>query len=102
MDDILDGLPKSVKFKVGQCSSAKEIWDKIHNLYFNESPLIPKPKIVDQDKEYDEIEQEETRSSCQTNSKEEEDEGEVDLEAEVINALNGVKRERKKKKSLKE
>jgi hypothetical protein len=33
MDAILDGLSDSVKVKVGQCSSTKEIWDKIHNLY---------------------------------------------------------------------
>jgi hypothetical protein len=30
MDAILDGLPDLVKVKVGQCSSTKEIWDKLH------------------------------------------------------------------------
>jgi hypothetical protein len=39
MDAILDGLPDSVKVKVGQCSSTKEIWDKLHNLYYKESLL---------------------------------------------------------------
>jgi hypothetical protein len=103
MDSILDGLHDSVKVKVGQCSSTKEIWDKLHNLYFKESPLITEPKHVDQDKEDVEIEQEEISSSCQTDSEEEEEEeGEVDLEAELINALSEVKRERKKNKSLKE
>jgi hypothetical protein len=86
MDAILDGLPDSVKVKVGQCSSAKELWDKLHNIYFKEYPLITEPKHVDQDKEDVEIEQEERISSCQTDS-EEEEEGEVDLEAELINAL---------------
>jgi hypothetical protein len=69
MDAILDGLPDSVKFKVGQCSSTKELWDKLHNLYFKESPLITEPKHVDQDKEDVEIEQEERISSCQTEKK---------------------------------
>jgi hypothetical protein len=34
MDFILEGLPNSVKDKVGQCSSSKELWDKLHNLYY--------------------------------------------------------------------
>jgi hypothetical protein len=33
MDFILEGLPDSVKDKVGKCSSAKELWDKLHNIY---------------------------------------------------------------------
>jgi hypothetical protein len=32
MDVILDALPDLVKVKMGQCSSTKELWDKIHNL----------------------------------------------------------------------
>jgi hypothetical protein len=57
MDAILDGLSDSVKFKVGQCSSAKEIWDKLHNFYSKGSLLaITKPEHVDQDKEDVEIE----------------------------------------------
>jgi hypothetical protein len=40
MDFILEGLPDSVKEKVGKCSSTKELWDKLHNLYFEESPII--------------------------------------------------------------
>jgi hypothetical protein len=58
MDDILDTLSDLVKVKVGQCSSSKELWDKLHNLYFKESPRITNPKHVDQDKEDVEIEQE--------------------------------------------
>jgi hypothetical protein len=72
MDAILDGLPDSVKVKVGQCSSAKEIWDKLHNIYSKESLLvITEPEHVDQDKEDVEIEQEERSSSCQTDPEEE-------------------------------
>jgi hypothetical protein len=64
MDTILYGLPNSIKVKVGHCSSTKELWDKLHNIYFKESPLIIEPKHVDQDKEDAEIEQEERSSSC--------------------------------------
>jgi hypothetical protein len=40
MDFIMEGLPDLVKEKVGKCSSAKEIWDKLHNLYSEESSII--------------------------------------------------------------
>jgi hypothetical protein len=33
MDFIIEGLLDLVKFKVGQCSLSKEIWDKPHNFY---------------------------------------------------------------------
>jgi len=57
MDSIMDTLSDSIKFKVGQCPSAKELWDKLHNIYFKESPLITEPKHVDQDKQDIDIEQ---------------------------------------------
>jgi hypothetical protein len=66
MDFILEGLPDSVKDKVGKCSSTKELWDKIHNIY--SSPIIES----DNSKEGVGIEQEEICSSCQTNSEEKE------------------------------
>jgi putative N-acetylmannosamine-6-phosphate epimerase len=44
MDFILEGLCDSVKVKVGQCSSTKEIWDKIHNIHFKESHSIVEPE----------------------------------------------------------
>jgi hypothetical protein len=43
MDFILEGLCDSVKDKVGQCSSTKELWDKLHNLYFTESHSTVEP-----------------------------------------------------------
>jgi hypothetical protein len=59
MDFILEGLSDQVKDKVGQCSSTKELWDKLHNLYSKESPLITEPehanqikKIEDKQKKY--------------------------------------------------
>jgi hypothetical protein len=33
MDFIWEGLPNPVREKVGKCSSAKELWDKLHNIY---------------------------------------------------------------------
>ena len=38
MDFIMEGLCDSTKDKVGNFSSAKEIWDKLHNIY--SSPII--------------------------------------------------------------
>jgi hypothetical protein len=49
MDFILEGLCDLVKDKVGQFSSAKELWDKLHNIYFKESY-----RHVYHDKEYEE------------------------------------------------
>ena len=33
MDFIWEGLPKSVRENVGKCSSTKELWDKLHEIY---------------------------------------------------------------------
>jgi hypothetical protein len=33
MDFIWEGLPKSVREKVGKCSSSKELWDNLHDIY---------------------------------------------------------------------
>ena len=38
MDFIWEGLPNPVRDKVGKCLSAKEIWAKIHDIYF--SPIM--------------------------------------------------------------
>jgi hypothetical protein len=60
MDFILEGLLDSVKDKVGQCSPAKELCDKLHNIYFEESPITD----IDNDKEDVGTKQEEIHSSC--------------------------------------
>jgi hypothetical protein len=76
MDDILDTLSDLVKVKVGQCSSSKELWDKLHNLYSKKSLIsTTKPEHVHQDKEDIEIEQEELEKD-----KDDYEEGEVDIE----------------------
>ena len=36
MASILDGLPDDVKENIGECNSAKELWDKIKYLYLVE------------------------------------------------------------------
>jgi hypothetical protein len=36
MNTILDGLPVDVKENMGECNSAKKLWDKIKNLYSDE------------------------------------------------------------------
>jgi hypothetical protein len=40
MDFILERLSDPVKDKVGKCSLTKELWDKLHNIYFKEYYLI--------------------------------------------------------------
>jgi hypothetical protein len=31
----MEGLCDSTKDKVGKCSSAKELWDNLHDIYFS-------------------------------------------------------------------
>jgi hypothetical protein len=52
MDFILEGLWDLVKDKVGKCSSTKERWDKLHNLYFKEYHSFVEPEHANQNKEY--------------------------------------------------
>jgi hypothetical protein len=62
MDFIMEGLPDSVKDKVGNCSSTKEICDKLHNIY---SSPITELYIAKEDEK-----QEVICSSCQIDSEE--------------------------------
>jgi hypothetical protein len=79
MDFILDGLYDLVKDKVGKCSSIKEIWDKLHNIY--SSPITD----LDNAQEDTCTVQEEISSSCETNIEEEEcKEAEVDYREEMM------------------
>lgn len=36
MEVILNGLSDPIKWKVGHCNLAKELWDKLYDLYFAE------------------------------------------------------------------
>jgi len=62
----MEGLPILVKDKVGKCSLAKEIWDKLHKIYYSPITKLDIYKI-------DAGKKQEVRcSSCQTDSEEEE------------------------------
>jgi hypothetical protein len=62
MDFIWEGLAKPVREKVGKCSSSKELWDKLHDIY--SSPIADSENA----KEDANAEQEERCSSFQTDS----------------------------------
>ena len=66
MDFIWEGLPNIVREKVGKCSSAKKLRDKLHDIYY--SPIADSKNA----KEDVDMEQEERCSSCQTYLEEEE------------------------------
>ena len=120
MDFIWEGLPNMVREKVGKFSSAKGLWDNLHDIY--SSPIT----YSKNSKEYGGTNQEEICSPCQTDSEDEEyiinismffffncekqgylemecHEGNVtekqieiedNYEAELINDLDGLKKER--------
>jgi hypothetical protein len=82
MDFIWEGLPNPVREKFGKCSPAKEIWDKLHEIY--SSPIADSENA----KEDADTKQEERCSSCQTDSEEEEyEEAEVDYREKMISAI---------------
>jgi hypothetical protein len=60
MDFIWEGLLNPVREKVGKCSSTKELWDKLYDMY--SSPIIDSENA----KEDACIDQEEICSPCQT------------------------------------
>jgi hypothetical protein len=66
MDFIWEGLPNMVREKVGKCSSAKELWDKLHDIY--SSPIADSENA----KEDADTDQEELCSPCQIDSEDEE------------------------------
>jgi hypothetical protein len=58
LNAILSGLSESEKEKVGQCTSAKELWEKLQNAYSEESLLSTmEAKHVDQEYEDDQKEE---------------------------------------------
>jgi hypothetical protein len=52
MDFILEGLPDSVQEKVRKFSSAKELWEKLQNIYSKKSHPITCLEHTDKKKEY--------------------------------------------------
>ena len=49
---ILNGLPQSIRRKIGPCVSAKELWVKLENLYSNEDITQTNLAICKYDSEY--------------------------------------------------
>jgi hypothetical protein len=66
MDFLWEGLPNLVREKVGKFSSAKELWDKLHDIY--SSPITYSENV----KEYADTNQEELCSPCQEDLEDEE------------------------------
>jgi len=46
MDFILEGLFDPIKDKGGKCLSSKDLWDKLDNIYFEESHPIIGPECT--------------------------------------------------------
>jgi hypothetical protein len=63
MDFIWEGLPNPVREKVGKFPSTKELWDKLHDIYY--SPITDSENF----KEDAYTNQEELCSPCQVDSK---------------------------------
>ena len=59
MDSILDGLPDDVKEKIGECNSAKEVWDKIKDLYSVEQRAEGRLSILEDVSEDEKISEDE-------------------------------------------
>jgi hypothetical protein len=66
MDFIWEGLPNMIREKVGKCSSGKELWDKLHDIY--SSPITDSENV----KEDADTNKQELCSPCQADSKDEE------------------------------
>jgi hypothetical protein len=66
MDFIWEGFLNPIREKVGKCSSTKELWDKLHDIY--SSPIADSKNVKEDADTY----QEELCSPCQTNSEDEE------------------------------
>ena len=97
IDFIWEALLDSVRETVGQYSSAKELWDKLHDIY---SSYITESGFAKEDTG---IEKKERCPSHQTDSEEEEcEEAEMDFREELISALGELKIVRKKNKLLEE
>jgi chromosome segregation ATPase len=85
MDFISEGLPNPVREKVGKCSSAKELWDKLHDIY--SSPIADSENAI----EDADTDQEELCSPCQIDSEYEE----YIITRELISALDELREENK-------
>ena len=81
MDSILDGLPHDVKENIGECNSAKELWDTIKYLYSVEQRAEGRLAILEDVSEDEKISEEKKIYLGTSNS---EEELEVDIEAQYM------------------
>jgi hypothetical protein len=94
MNTILDGLPDDVKENIGECNSAKDIWDKMKDLYSEEksneafqseqSSIYKNSSNEDSFEEYSDIE------------------AEINMEAELESALDKLRKYKQRCKQLKD
>jgi hypothetical protein len=121
MDAILEGLPESVKRKIGKYTSAKELWDKLEKLYMGKKEAASNKSNEDQSKSnleeapckysYDKTHFSfdkyayANESCCLPNMSEsensEDEEVVVDLEEKLISSLDELRKERQKNEHLK-
>jgi hypothetical protein len=85
MDFIWEGLPNPIRENVGKCSSTKELWDNLDDIY--SSPIADSENA----KEYVDIDQEELCSPFQTDSEDEE----YIITRELISSLDEIREENK-------
>jgi hypothetical protein len=85
MDFIWEGLPDPVRENVGKFSLAKEIWDKLHDIY--SSPITD----LEDAKEDAYTDQEKLCSPCQTDSEYEE----YIITKELFSSLGELREENK-------
>jgi hypothetical protein len=94
MNTILDGLPDDVKEKIGECNSAKELWDKIKDLYSDEKSN--EAYQSEQSSVYN-------NSSDEDSFEEDSDiEAEVNIEAELECTLDELRKYKQRCKQLKD
>jgi len=83
MNFILISLLDFVKAKVDQCSSAKSLWKKLHNIYSRKHA----------DQEEDDHDHDSSKGDYQVEgSDNDEEEAFMELERELINALSDLRK----------
>ena len=83
---ILDGLPDDVKEKIGECNSAKELWDKRKDLYSVEERAEGRLAILEDVSEDEKISEDEENLFIGTTNSDEE--SEVDIESQYMAAID--------------
>ena len=101
MDIILHRLSDPLKDKVGKCTSAKELWDKLEKFYtkgylHQEHEGYQNERPNTNNEEHPESNHEISKSNASEDKEDSEIEGFVDLEVELISILDELKEEKNK------